>query len=50
MRSDFYDETIQAFFQRMDPEFDERSPATVLRAANLDEMGPELLHAATESS
>jgi hypothetical protein len=36
----------RAWFQGMNPQLDDRSPARLLREGNLDEVGPEVLRAA----
>lgn len=36
----------RAWFQGMNPQLDDRSPARLLREENLDEVGPEVLRAA----
>ncbi|MEO9011512.1 MAG: hypothetical protein ABI382_14170, partial [Nakamurella sp.] len=36
----------QAWFQGLNPQLDDRSPARLLREGNLDEVGPQVLAAA----
>ncbi|TFC48769.1 hypothetical protein E3T37_09120 [Cryobacterium sp. TMT2-10] len=38
--------TIQAWFQGMNPELDDQSPAALLRGGPLDEIGPKVISAA----
>jgi hypothetical protein len=37
---------VQAWFQGLNPQLDDRSPARLLREGDLDEVGPEVLSAA----
>jgi hypothetical protein len=37
---------MRAWFQGMNPQLDDRSPARLLREGDLDEVGPEVLGAA----
>lgn len=37
---------VQSWFQGLNPQLDDRSPARLLREENLDEVGPEVLAAA----
>jgi hypothetical protein len=39
-------EVARAWFQGMNPQLDDRSPARLLREGDLDEVGPEVLRAA----
>jgi hypothetical protein len=38
--------TVQAWFQGLNPQLDDRSPARLLRDGELGEVGPEVRHAA----
>jgi hypothetical protein len=37
---------VQAWFQGLNPQLEDRSPARLLREGDLDEVGPEVLSAA----
>jgi hypothetical protein len=39
-------EVVQAWFQGLNPQLDDRSPARLLREGDLDEVGPLVLSAA----